>query len=102
TRTLKVVVVVASTTTKRQRNRQAETTAACATDTLLVVEADRRHVCHPDRLQRTDVDAGLHRGGHAQEINSHGVVDFAVEKDLLEQSLAIAARSWVCLPCELL
>ena len=43
--------------------------AAGAADALLVVEALRRHVRHHHGAQRADVDADLHRGGDAEDVD---------------------------------
>ena len=58
-------------------------------DALLVVEPLRRHVRHHHAVQTADVNAGLHRRGHAQHIDGVGeiVLPELLESDALEEPL---------------
>ena len=103
-RPLEVVVVVAAPAAERERDRQTGAAPPRAADALLVVEAHRRHVRHHDGEQRADIDAGLHRRRHAQEIDRIGDLNLVRRRkaDVLEESLALAAVVLVRLPGELL
>ena len=76
---------------------------------LLVVEPLGRHVGESDRVERPDVDACLHRGGDAEDIDSLSPLDLLVQLwrvdgrcvDAPEAGLAVGALGCADLPGEL-
>ena len=86
---LEVVVVVAAVAADGERVGERLPRTAGAADSLLVVEPLRRHVAHQDGLQRSDVDADLHRGGDAEHVEFARDVVFRRlgQQDALEPAL---------------
>jgi len=66
------------------------TSAAGASNSLLVVESDGRHVGQRDRLEGAYVHPRLERRCYAEEINAARSRDLLVHENLLEEALAFS------------
>jgi hypothetical protein len=55
---------------------------------LLVIETDRRHIGKADRLKSTNVNACLHSGCDAEEINASSRRNFVTQKYFLKSPLS--------------
>ena len=64
-----IVEVVTTTATEGDDHRIGETTPAGSPDTLLIIEAHRRHVGLINGLQRADINTDLHGCRHGQQVN---------------------------------
>ncbi len=91
-RVVEVEDVVAAGATDGEGHGEGLPPTARAPDALLVVEALRRHVRLEHGLQRPDVDAHLHCGGHRQQVDScAAAVGLArVQKGITEDVKVIA------------
>ena len=102
TRSLKVIVVVAPSPAQRKGRCHSQPATPRPTHALLIVEAHRRHVGESDALERSNVNSGLHRCRHAEEIDAERYIDLVLHEDLLEAALPQPSVGSVRLPRQFL
>src|SRR5687767_5549613 len=97
-----MLVMGARATADRDGYRQRVPPSTGSAHTLLVVEALWWHVRQGDRVEASDIDACLHGGRYAQEVQFVGFRDLlAGDENALEPCLALRRHDGIGLASEL-